>query len=159
MDVFIDHLLEIQPQVERLNGGPGKDWTHLMATAWIYPHGTGLAMHEDAGIYTGAYVYFLNPTWRPHWGGLLLLVDPEANQRVREYREHTEAMEFYKRKWLHVDRTDELFMDHGLARCIFPKRNRIVFIAPHAHHMVTRVNEQSGDNLRMSIAGFYIGKR
>ena len=54
---------------------------------------------------------------------------------------------------------DELLMEHGFARCIFPKRNRIVFIANNAYHMVTRVNEQCGDNLRMSIAGFYNRKK
>ncbi len=126
-------------------------------TAWIYPHGTGLSMHDDgSGVYTGAYAYFLNPQWRPHWGGLLLMMEDEGNRAVQEYRGKTQdANDFYKRKWLHANATDDLIMEHGFAKCIFPKRNRIVFIANDAYHMVTRVNEQSGDNVRMSLAGFF----
>jgi hypothetical protein len=156
MDAFVDGLLGVQSQVGHLVGRMGQEWGHLSATAWIYPHGTGLSMHDDgSGIYTGAYVFFLNPQWRLHWGGLLLLVEGEGNRLVYEHRKQGDEMEFYRRKWLHANAMDELLMEHGFARCIFPKRNRIVFIANDAYHMVTRVNEAAGDNLRMSIAGFF----
>jgi Rps23 Pro-64 3,4-dihydroxylase Tpa1-like proline 4-hydroxylase len=156
MDAFLEALLRVQPEVEHLTGRLGRDWGHVSATAWMYPPGTGLSMHDDgSGVYTGAYVYFLNPEWRLHWGGLLLLVEGEGNQRVYAHRKSTDEIEFYRRKWLHANEMDELLMEHGFARCVFPKRNRIVFIANNAYHMVTRVNETAGDNLRMSIAGFF----
>ncbi len=156
MDQFIDALLAIQPEAEKMIGKQGKDWAHVSATAWIYPHGTGLSMHDDgSGVYSGAYVYFLNPTWKLHWGGLLLMIEDEGNKLVYDHRKSTNEMEFYHRKWLHANALDELLMEHGFAKCIFPKRNRIVFIANNAYHMVTRVNEAAGDNLRMSIAGFF----
>jgi hypothetical protein len=158
-DIFMDHLLAIQPHIEHFTGKMGKDWAHLTATCWIYPHGTGLAMHDDgSGVYTGAYAYFLNPTWKVHWGGLNLMIEDEGNARVHEYRKK-DQMDFYNRKWLNANSLDDLLMEPGMARCIFPKRNRIVFIANDAYHMVTRVNEQCGDNLRMSIAGFYNRKK
>ena len=47
------------------------------------------------------------------------------------------------------------FWDPGLAQCIFPKRNRIVFIHPEAYHLVTKINSDAGDNARMSLAGFF----
>jgi Rps23 Pro-64 3,4-dihydroxylase Tpa1-like proline 4-hydroxylase len=160
MDAFVDSLLAVQPQVSHLVGSAGQQWGHLSATAWMYPHGTGLSMHDDgSGIYTGAYVFFLNPEWRLHWGGLLLLVEGEGNSLVYEHRKQGDEMDFYRRKWLHANPTDDLLMEHGFARCIFPKRNRIVFIANNAYHMVTRVNEAAGDNLRMSIAGFFNRKK
>lgn len=159
VDQFIDHLLAIQPQVEHMVGKSREQWGHVTVTGWIYPHGTGLSMHDDgSGVYTGAYAYFLNPTWRPHWGGLLLLTDEEANSKIHEYRSKIDQMDYYHRKWLHVNPLDEMLMEHGLARCIYPKRNRIVFIANNAYHMVTRVNEQAGDNVRMSLAGFFTHK-
>jgi len=160
MDVLVDSLVKVQPQVEHLIGKQGSDWGHVSATAWMYPHGTGLSMHDDgSGVYAGAYVYFLNPEWRLHWGGLLLLVEGEGNRLVYDHRRAGDEMDFYKRKWLHANAMDELLMEHGFARCIFPKRNRIVFIANNAYHMVTRVNEAAGDNLRMSIAGFFNRKK
>ncbi len=160
LDLFTDHLVAMQPHVEHMIGKPVQNWTHVTATAWLYPQGTGLAMHDDgSGVYTGAYAYFLNPTWRPHWGGLLLLMDPESNRFVHEFRNRNDQMEFYQMKYLHAGNLDELLMEHGMARCIFPKRNRMVFIANDAYHMVTRVNEQAGDNLRMSIAGFFDRKK
>ena len=159
-DPFIEHILAVSPQVEHLVGKKSETWGHFSVTGWMYPHGTGLAMHDDgSGVYTGAYVYFINPVWRPHWGGLLLLADEEANRKVHEYRSKIDQIDYYQRKWLHANSLDEMLMEHGFAQCIFPKRNRIVFIANDAYHMVTRVNEQSGDNLRMSLAGFFNRKK
>jgi Rps23 Pro-64 3,4-dihydroxylase Tpa1-like proline 4-hydroxylase len=117
-------------------------------------------MHDDgSGVYSGAYVYFMNPEWRLHWGGLLLLMEGEGNRLLYEHRAEVDQIDFYRRKWLHMNQMDALLMEHGFARCIFPKRNRIVFIANNAYHMVTRVNEAAGDHLRMSIAGFYNRKK
>lgn len=156
IDLFVDHLLAIQPEVEQLIGRQGSEWAHVTATSWLYPPGTGLSLHDDgSGIYSGAYTFFLNPYWRMHWGGLLIMVDEECNRRIHEFRETNGQMEFYKRKWLNANAIDDLIMEHGFGKCILPKRNRIVFIANDAYHAVTRVNEQAGDNVRMSIAGFF----
>jgi Rps23 Pro-64 3,4-dihydroxylase Tpa1-like proline 4-hydroxylase/GT2 family glycosyltransferase/peroxiredoxin len=160
MDQFIDYLLAMQPHVEHFVGKMGEDWSHLTATNWIYPHGTGLSLHDDgSGVYTGAYAYFLNPVWKLHWGGLNLMMGDEGNKLVYDYRNRQNQKDFYDRKWLNANNIDALLMEQGLAQCIFPKKNRIVFIASNAYHMVTRVNEQCGDNLRMSIAGFYNRKK
>jgi Rps23 Pro-64 3,4-dihydroxylase Tpa1-like proline 4-hydroxylase len=156
LDLLIDHLLAIQPEVEHLTGKQGEGWAHVTATSWLYPHGTGLALHDDgSGVYSGAYVFFLNPYWRMHWGGLLIMMEEEANRRVHDFRNSHDQMEFYNLKWLNANGLDDLLMEHGMGKCILPKRNRVVFIANDAYHMVTRVNETAGDNVRMSIAGFF----
>ena len=155
-DAFVPPMLEIQSDVANVI----EPWAHFTATAWMYPHGTGLSFHDDgAGVYSGAYVYFLNPVWRPHWGGLLLLMEDAANKAISQHAGTFDPMDFYKRKWLHAHNLDEVLMEQGFAKCVFPKRNRMVFIHNKTYHMVTRVNEQSGDNLRMSIAGFFNKKK
>jgi hypothetical protein len=160
-DRFIDRVNGIMPQVDRLVSPPAsaanpEGWNHYSVTSWIYPPGTGLSLHDDgAGVYTGAYVYFMSPVWRPHWGGMLVVLDPEANAAIREHKKQTDTLAFYKKKWLHTSEHDELAMSLGLGRCIMPKRNRLVFIAPDAYHMVTKVQPECGDNMRMSLAGFF----
>lgn len=155
-DRFMDALLEFQPNIERLVGKKEENWKHVSLTSWLYPTDTGLSLHDDgSGVYTGAYAFFLNPVWRAHWGGLLLMMDDEASKRVHEFREQNNQMDFYQKKFLHSAGLDELLLETGMARCIFPKRNRIAFIANSTYHMITRVNESAGDNVRMSLAGFY----
>lgn len=159
-DGFIEAVLAVQPEVQHLVGRVGVDWEHFSVTSWIYPQGTGLAMHDDgSGVYTGAYAFFMNETWRAHWGGLLLVMDDEANEIVRQHRSKVDQIEFYRNKFLHTGGLDEMLLEHGLGRCIFPKRNRIAFIANDAYHIVSRVNEQSGDHVRMSLAGFFNRKK
>lgn len=160
VDAFMEAIVRIGPQIEHLIGKPDEQWAHFSVTAWLYPHGTGLALHDDgSGVYAGAYTFFMNPTWRAHWGGLLLLIDDEANQMIHEHRSKGDQYEFYKQKFLHANELDNLILEHGMAKCILPKGNRIVFIANDAYHMITRVNEQSGDNLRTSLAGFFNRKK
>jgi Rps23 Pro-64 3,4-dihydroxylase Tpa1-like proline 4-hydroxylase len=45
--------------------------------------------------------------------------------------------------------------DQELTKSIMPKKNRMVFIASGAYRMITRINEQSGDNVRRTLAGFF----
>lgn len=159
-DTFMEHLLALQAQVEHFTGKQGERWGHVTATSWIYPPGTGLSLHDDgSNVYSGAYVYFLNPTWRMHWGGMLLMLDDEANRRVFEHRNKHQPMEFYEKKWLNANAIDDVAMEYGFSQCIMPKKNRLVFIANDAYHMVTRVNEAAGDNVRMSVAGFFNHKK
>jgi hypothetical protein len=39
---------------------------------------TGLSLHNDDTRYTGSFTYFAHPTWRLHWGGHLLILDPKT---------------------------------------------------------------------------------
>ena len=47
----------------------------------------------------------------------------------------------------------------GMGRCIFPKANRIAFLGNTTYHMVTRVNEEAGDCVRLSLAGFFSARK
>jgi GT2 family glycosyltransferase len=158
LDPFVDAIQAAIADVGAMVGRPRPDgWHHFSVTSWIYPPNTALSMHDDgAGVYSGAYVYYLNPEWKPHWGGLLIVLDDAANKAIAARKQgEADGQAFYARKWLHLAGHDELALEHGLGRCIFPKKNRIVFIAPDAYHLVTRVLPEAGDNARMSLAGFF----
>lgn len=155
-DDFAENLWDYIPKVQHLIGKPKQDWQHFSINGWLYPPHTGLSLHCDGyDQYSGAYVFFLNPLWRIHWGGLLLVMDQMANQRIAKRFEEPDIVEFCRKKWLHVSEHDEMIMESGFAQCVLPKANRIVFIEPGTFHMVTKVLPNAGDNVRSSLAGFF----
>ncbi len=159
LDAFVTGILAIQPQVQHITGAMGSKWGHFSIASWFYPQGAGQAFRDDGSwLYSGAFVYYLNPVWKPQWGGNLIVASDETNERMRRYKAENDAMDMYSAKEPDTHKMDEILMEDGLSQCIFPKRNRIVFIASDAYHMVTRVNEQCGDNVRTSLAGFFINK-
>ena len=118
-------------------------------------------MHTDgSNIYAGAYVYFLNDTLRSHWGGLLIVMDQAINRFVANTEEAQDGMRWYRRRWLNENELEEFMLEAGgMGRCIFPKANRIAFLGNTTHHMVTRVNEEAGDCVRLSLAGFFSARK
>ena len=125
-------------------------------TAWAYPPHTGLTLHNDgSGVYTGAFVYFLTPYWRSHWGGLLLVMDAKTNAAIDRRRDAADPLDFYQKRWLHSSPRDDAAFECGIGHSILPKRNRLVLLHPDAFHMVTRVLPECGDNVRVSLAGFF----
>jgi len=101
-------------------------------------------------------VYFLNETWRSHWGGLLIVMDPAVNDHVDQQTRDQDGKQWYRRRWLHENQLEELMLSGGgLGRVVFPKANRIVFLGNTVLHMVTRINEEAGDCVRLSLAGFF----
>ena len=83
------------------------------------------------------------------------MMDEQSNRAAYDHREKGDQHHFYKMKYFHANQLDEVMVDQGMGQAIFPKGNRIVFIGPKVYHMITRVNETAGDNVRMSIAGFF----
>ncbi|WP_437569832.1 2OG-Fe(II) oxygenase [Sorangium sp. So ce542] len=157
LDRFVDALNARMSEVAHFVGQPGRDWDRFSVTGWRYPRETGLSLHDDGSeTYSAAYVYFVHPRWDIHWGGLLVLLDAAANARLAAHKRDRDALAYYRKKW--ADPTDEnaLVEEPGLARCVFPRRNRLVLIAPDAYHLVTKVNIDAGDTARLSLAGFFM---
>jgi hypothetical protein len=157
-DLFIDGINRMLPNTEHIVGSSGgtTGWNHFSVTSWIYPQNTSLSLHDDgSGFYTGAYVYFLSPKWKPHWGGLLIMLSEETNRTVQQHKNETTTQQFHQKKWLHLTELERITMEMGPAHCIFPKRNRMVYIANDAYHMVTQVTPSAGDHTRISLAGFF----
>ena len=157
VDEFFEHVNRLTPKTTRFVGEAGKDWDRYSVTGWIYPRDTALSLHDDgSGVYSGAFTYFLNPHWDIHWGGLLMLLDPRASKALQDFKTPQNVHDYYKRKWIDPEEENAFVWEPGLAQCIFPKRNRIVFIHPESYHFVTKVNADAGDNARMSFAGFFM---
>jgi hypothetical protein len=149
VDLLIEAIQEVGPQVTSIIGRAGKDWKHVTATPWIYPVGSALSLHRDGRIYSGAYAYFAHPKWELYWGGWLIALDP-ATRIAREGR----SAEF----WLRGEQENAAIANPGLGTVVLPKPNRIVFIHPACNHLISRVDPNAGTHARVSIAGFF-GKK
>jgi len=157
LDSFAERLASLSPQASSVIGELGKDFDRYSVTSWIYPRDTALSLHDDgSGIYSGAFTYFLNPHWDIHWGGLLMFIDPRASKALQNFKTPRNVHDYYKKKWLDSADENAFVWEPGLAQCIFPKRNRIVFIHPESYHFVTKVTADAGENARMSFAGFFM---
>ena len=154
-DLFADGLMEISPKVSHLVGKPGEDWQNFSITSFLYPARTGLSLHKDGReSYTGAYTYFLSKHWNIHWGGLLLVLDPRTKFERDEVELYGQP-KMFRNVWIDSEREDSQIWEPGFSQCIFPKRNRLVFIDSDTLHMITRVSESAGDNVRMAFSGFF----
>lgn len=149
VDGFLEALLRIAPRVSRLVGEQGRAWRAVNAAPWVYPPGCGLGLHIDAGPYTGAYTYFLHPSWHLHWGGLLVVLDDRTRLKPGPDEEP------YEVPFLDDERENRRVMEPGLGLCIIPKPNRIVFINRESAHLVTKVDVAAGDRPRTSLVGSF----
>lgn len=157
LDSFAERLNHLSTEAASVIGKRVKDWDRYSVTSWIYPRETALSLHDDgSGVYSGAFTYFLNPHWDIHWGGLLMFIDPRASKALQNFKTPRNVHDYYKKKWLDSSDENAFVWEPGLAQCIFPKRNRIVFIHPESYHFVTKVTADAGENARMSFAGFFM---
>ena len=147
LDRFVDAIRDILPKAAGSIGLRGDTWNAVSVSPWIYPAGAALSLHRDSIAHAGAYTYFLHRQWSYHWGGhLLVLDDADHSVKPKPYR-----------YWLSDAEEDQLLAGKsGLATCILPKPNRLVFLAPAAPHMITRVDPNAGTHARISISGFFV---
>jgi hypothetical protein len=150
IDLFIDQLVSALPYAEQLIGAAGRDWFEFTAGPWIYPAGTSLSLHQDGTKYTGAYTFFAHRQWNIHWGGYLLVLDPRTAPLI-----YSGEILGENASWIDDTKENDRVFTPGFAQCIFPKPNRLVFIAPDAQHLLSRVDANAGHHPRISIAGFF----
>lgn len=148
-DPLIAWIVDRLSEVGSIVGSPGSTWKRLSFAPWIYPSGSGLSLHQDGRHYSGAFTFFAHPAWRLHWGGHLLVLDPATSSPPAHPEEPGSPFLDDRDETAHV-------FEPGLASAIFPKPNRIVFISPTARHLMTRVDENAGQNPRISVAGFFL---
>jgi hypothetical protein len=121
--------------------GPRR-YARISLTPWIYPRGTALGLHRDDGRFDGSYIFYTVPEWDVHWGGLLHCV--------------TEATDADLPPPAVLDASAERASVSATGRgmWIAPVRNRLVLLAPHVRHFISRVDPNAGDRPRTAIAGF-----
>ncbi len=152
IDLFVEQMLPVLPDVQDIIGAAGRDWSDFTVAPWIYPPGSALSLHQDGFRYSGAFTFFAHRRWNIHWGGYLLVLDP-ATPTARDWPgAQANAAGI---SW--IDDTDEnsRLWEPGFAHCIFPKPNRLVFLSPEAQHLLSRVDPNAGQHPRISVAGFF----
>jgi Rps23 Pro-64 3,4-dihydroxylase Tpa1-like proline 4-hydroxylase len=147
IDQLIQWIVERSPEVDQIVGKAGSAWKRFSFAPWIYPPGSGLSLHQDGVLYTGAFTYFAHPQWRLHWGGHLMVLDPKTE--VRASAGNTVYPPFL------TDDGGESVLNPGFAVTIFAKPNRLAFLSPACRHLLTRVDGNAGQNARVSVAGFF----
>jgi Rps23 Pro-64 3,4-dihydroxylase Tpa1-like proline 4-hydroxylase len=149
LDALVGWIGSRAPEVENVIGRGGSDWGKLSVAPWIYPPGSGLSLHQDGLLYTGAFTFFAHPEWRIHWGGHLLVLDATTAPIG------SSSTGGVLPPFLSDDHESERALNPGLALTVFAKPNRIVFLAPTAQHLLTRVDVNAGQHPRVSVAGFF----
>lgn len=129
-----------------LYGSGGAEWNRIGFSFWKYPAGSRLGWHNDAGGgRRGEFILFLHETWRPSWGGELMLLDedPQALMGSDAGRPSPIAL-----------------METLLDRCptspvaILPKPNRLVLVKSGTIHQIHRVDHTAEKAFRCTLTGF-----
>ncbi len=152
VDALVDHLRRLSHDHPKLVGVEGRDWVALFLAPWLYPVGSSLSPHRDAGPYSGSFTFFANKRWRPHWGGqLLVLRDTPSGSGLTDNGGRGSLIE----EAYEAEGQSRL----GVATCVFPQPNRLAVIGPNCDHMIARVDTNAGSRVRASIAGFFLRPR
>jgi hypothetical protein len=154
MDEFAESMDSVRERLIPYIGEARQSWNRFSVTSWMYPRGTGLSLHEDSGPYSGAYTFFLNPRWNIHWGGQLMILPEQAAEAINGLSKNS-ATNYRLIKWADNEAEIAALSDIPVSMSVLPRPNRLVVMSKKAHHLVTTVNDNAGDNLRMSIAGFF----
>lgn len=134
-------------------GDKGKDWKTFSARAFCFPRGTGLTWHDDGKKRSGAYIYYAHREWDASWGGELLLAarpSPEIDKKYSDLYGKSKP-EIFSRK-----RESTYLMETGFGHFISPRPNRLIVFSSGIYHQVKRVDEAAGNNIRMTVAGFFL---
>lgn len=150
LDPVLDVVLAARDRLTPWVGEAGEDWRVVSACPFMYPQGAALSLHTDAGNqqHTGAYTFYVHPTWSVEWGGELLVYP--GNAAAEEVYETTRSPRFRPGAW------DEILDHPDGGRFFVPKRNRMVVVRGGTPHKVARVDPSAGYNMRASVNGFFL---
>lgn len=148
---FIDQVFQAGPCLEEILGKYKVDWEYFTARPNLYPADTGLSWHEDGGKKAGAFVYYAHPKWGARWGGELLIATPPDQSILEKAR----VLQGNRKPYFETNILDYVLDYPAVGTYIAPRPNRFVVIKGGAWHCVRRVEPAAGDNLRVSISGFF----
>lgn len=151
LDPFFDAVNGAVAEAEPLVGKRGLAWTGITVAPWIYPPGSGLSLHRDHYLYSGSFTYFVHREWNIHWGGQLLVLHPQTGRGAPDLDHAPFSWSF-----LSDQQENAVVSEPGLATCVLPKPNRIVFIGRSVFHLITRVDANAGNRARVALAGFFM---
>jgi hypothetical protein len=146
MEEVIGRVVGIASGLEGMLGKAGQAWTNATGKLMIYPAGTGLSWHNDAGGRAGAYTLYIHREWNVQWGGELVIADPSCKARLRNYiiGAHLEN-----------PAENKAISEVGICTSIIPKPNRLVILAAGHMHKIATVANAAGDRMRCAVSGFF----
>lgn len=148
-DRFMDRIVGAR---ERFAGAVALEGALKFTTAaFLYRSGWGLPWHDDLGDneYRGAFAYYLHDQWRGNWGGELMIV----SERRRFEDEGSDIDLGFKQG---AGFPQPAYIRDGVGQFVMPKPNRIVFFRQGILHCINRVSPLAGENMRFSLAGFFL---
>lgn len=145
LDLAIQRLLACEKELSAVIGSYGDSWAQFTMCPYVYPAACGLGWHTDAHC-AGAYIYYAHPKWSPHWGGELLV----------EYCEEDCVPEGALSRGIVQNEALESALKRGMGYYFRPLPNRLVVLRSCTPHMIVNVHSAAGDNLRLSLSGFFL---
>lgn len=145
LDILIRRLLASRADISRIVGSFGETWTRFTMCPYVYPPGSALGWHTDAHC-AGAYIYYAHPHWGIHWGGELLV----------EHAETDCVGHSVSSRGILRNEPLESALKSALGYYFGPVPNRLIVLKGGTPHMVKSVENAAGENLRMSISGFFL---
>ncbi len=151
LDLFFEAMKEHFDLIADLTAQDASEIKYVLS-AYLYRAGWGLPWHDDRGNddgYRGAFAYYLHEEWRGNWGGeLMILREP----RQAEADERSIDLGFRQGAGF----SQPTSVRRGIGEFILPKRNRLVMMRHALLHAVKPVSPLAGENMRFSLAGFFL---
>lgn len=151
LKTFVDNCEDAKPFVE--------GYVDFAMRCHAYPVGSKNPWHTDLGATT--YTYYLHKEWAINWDSTLLVLPKDSVK----YKQAMKVLEGTKRYDSYNDLVSlELFqqkekfaplLEHGMGYFVSPKPNRLILINKNTVHGVTRVDPDAGQNLRITLTGFF----
>ena len=137
----------IKDHVPAIVGKEGEDWSNISFRPYIYPQGTRISWHNDAG-YAAACIFYCHKNWNPSWGGELMVAKTPNNEGklVTNYSPDNA---------LSRNNVKPILDYYGFGTYISCLPNRLVFTRGRVWHTINRVDKDAGENLRCSVVGFF----
>jgi hypothetical protein len=143
LDIVIERLRDHRSAIDEIICARGAAWSNATVCPYLYPAGCGLSWHTD-GAYVGAYIYYAHQKWSPHWGGELLVSAGEAGESSAP-----------NRRLVKDDEAEPPPMA-GMGYFFAPRPNRMIYLRGGTFHAIKKVEAAAGDNMRISVSGFFM---
>ena len=150
-DIFFEALNRLFPLIAEVTGLQESELRYVVS-GYLYRAGWGLPWHDDKGDqggYRGAFSFYLHEEWRGNWGGELMIL-----REARQSEADADSIDLGFRQGAGF--RNPTSVRDGIGDFIMPKRNRIVIMRHALLHSVNRVSPLAGENMRFSLAGFFL---
>jgi len=145
LDILISRVINCKSMISDTVGSHGQAWDYFTMCPYVYAAGSGLGWHADSHC-AGAYVYYAHRSWGVHWGGELLV----------EYAEEDISFPHISSRGILQNPALDSALKRGMGYYFSPIPNRVIFLRGHTLHMIKTVDAASGDNVRLSVSGFFL---